>query len=329
MLNKNKSIIGIACGGFNSEKEISLLSGKLVLNNLIKLGWNVFLLIIKKKNWYVKTSDGIKLNFNTQKFSFIYNKRELKFDVVFNAIHGAPGENGFLASLLDYNKTPYTSSDFYSSALTFSKRECVSLAKSYNIPCAKSISLNQGDLINEEEIINKIGLPCFVKANRSGSSFGIYKVKEKKDLKNSILMSFKEDNQIIIESELKGREFSVGVYKNVSGVHALPITEIISENDFFDYEAKYLGKSEEITPANISNNWKNELSKMAIDLYKKIGLDGICRSDFILVDSNPHLIEINTVPGLTNESIIPKQCAAANIKLEFFFEELLYSARTK
>lgn len=329
MLSKIKNVIGVACGGYGSERNISLKSGVLVLETLKKSGWNVFLLVIDFEDWFIKISETEKVPFSKNNFSFYFNGIQYSFDVIFNALHGPPGEDGQLAAKLDFQKIPHTSCDHYSAALTYNKRNCLSEVEKYNIPTARSIHLNQGDLFNEEKIVEKLGLPCFVKANRAGSSFGVYRITDISDLSLGIKNAFKEDSQILIESELNGREVSVGVYRNKNCVICLPITEIISENDFFDYEAKYQGKAKEVTPAKISDDMLNKVKEMAIFLYNKLKLKGICRSEFIFIKNTPHLLEINTVPGLTSESIIPKQCKAAGIELQELFEDLLNEAMIK
>ena len=329
MLDKNKSIIGVACGGYSSEKEISMKSGLNVFNTLRNSGWKVFMLVIGNNEWYIKSSDIEKVKFCQNDFSFFYYERKYKFDVIFNAVHGPPGENGDLAVLLEAKNIFHTSCDFKAAKLTYSKKDCLIEVKKYNVATAKSIILNFNDQIIENKIIEIINLPCFVKANKAGSSFGVYRVTRKKKLKSSIKNAFKEDNQVIIESELNGREVSVGVYRDKNVVKCLPVTEIISENEFFDYEAKYLGKSKEITPAKIPKEWTKSIMKVSIDLYKKLNLKGICRSEFIFVNDTPHLLEINSVPGLTEQSIIPKQCKAAGISLNSFFEILLNEAINK
>ena len=329
MLDKNKSIIGVACGGYSSEKEISMKSGLNVFNILKNSGWKVFMLVIDKNEWYVKSFDIDKLKFSQNDFSFFFNEKKLKFDVIFNAVHGPPGENGELALMLESKNIFHTSCDFNSANLTYSKKDCLTKVKNYNVATAKSIFLNLNDQIIENKIIETVNLPCFVKANKAGSSFGVYRVTSIKKLKSSIKNAFNEDSQVIIESELNGIEVSVGVYRDKNVVKCLPVTEIISENEFFDYEAKYLGKSKEITPANIPREWTESVMKISIDLYKKLNLKGICRSEFIFVNNTPHLLEINSVPGLTEQSIIPKQCKAAGISLNNFFEILLTEAFNK
>lgn len=329
MLNKNKTIVGVACGGFGSEREISLKSGAVVFESLKMSGWNVFLLIVNSKNWHVKVSKNKEITLSMIDFSFNYNNTRYKIDVIFNTIHGPPGENGQLASKLKSKNIPHTSCDEFSAKLTYNKRECISSVKKYKIPSAKSVHLDEGKPFDEIRIIEKTGLPCFVKANKAGSSFGVYKITNKNKLSWGIKNAFLEDNEILIESELKGREVSVGVYKANNKIICLPITEIISENDFFDYEAKYLGKSEEITPARISKKQEENVRTMAKSIYEILKMDGFTRSEFIFKDDTPYFLEMNTVPGLTEESILPQQAACAGISLSELFTNAIEEALAK
>ena len=214
---------------------------------------------------------------------------------------------------------PQNSCDYYQAALTFNKRDLLSVLKPYGIKSATSYYLNLGDEIRQDEILEKVGLPCFVKPNKSGSSFGISKVKTKDELLFAIANAYKEDNEIIIESFLDGTEVSVGVINYKGETVVLPITEIVSENDFFDYEAKYLGKSQEITPARISEDIAEKIRAVAKKAYTILKMSGFSRSEFILVDGEPFMLEMNTIPGLTNESLIPQQAKAAGISLEDLF----------
>jgi D-alanine-D-alanine ligase len=221
---------------------------------------------------------------------------------------------------------PHTSAPSYQMSLTFNKRDCLSVLKPYGIKMATSYYLNLGDTINEQKIINTVGLPCFVKANKAGSSFGISKVNKIEDLKQAIEVSFKEDDEIIIESFLNGTEVSVGVITYKGKVKVLPITEIVSENDFFDYEAKYLGKSQEITPARISEKETKRVNEVSKKVYEVLKMNGFSRSEYILIDGEPHMIEMNTVPGLTTESILPQQATKAGISLEDLFGNAIEEA---
>jgi D-alanine-D-alanine ligase len=214
----------------------------------------------------------------------------------------------------------------YQASLTFNKRDCLSVLKPYGIKTADSYYLNLGDVINEDAIIEKVGLPCFVKANKAGSSFGISKVHKKEDLQQAINIAFKEDDEIIIESFLDGTEVSVGVITYKGQTKVLPITEIVSENDFFDYEAKYLGKSQEITPARLTKTDQENVTRVAKKVYEVLKMKGFSRSEFIFKDGEPHLLEMNTVPGLTRESILPQQAAAAGISLNNLFDNAIEEA---
>ena len=221
---------------------------------------------------------------------------------------------------------PQTSCGMYQASLTFNKRDCLSVLKPYGIKTAESFYINLGDTINEDAIIKKIGLPCFVKANKAGSSFGITKVYKKEDLQKAIEISFKEDDEIIIESFLDGTEVSVGVITYKGTTKVLPITEIVSNNDFFDYKAKYLGESQEITPARISKQQEDKVNKLAKQVYEVLKMKGFSRSEYIFKDGEPHLLEVNTVPGLTRQSILPQQAACAGISLSELFDNAIEEA---
>ena len=214
----------------------------------------------------------------------------------------------------------------YQASITFNKRDCLSILKAYGIKTAESYYLNLGDTVDKDSIIKKVGLPCFVKANKAGSSFGVTKVHKKEDLQNAINIAFKEDDEIIIESFLDGIEVSVGVITYKGKTKVLPITEIVSENDFFDYEAKYLGKSQEITPARISKEQEGKVNTIAKKVYEILKMTGFSRSEYIFKDGEPHLLEVNTIPGLTKESILPQQAAEAGIPLADLFDNAIEEA---
>ncbi len=313
-----KKNIAVIMGGYSSEKEISIKSGNVVVNHLDSDKYHIFPIYILPEKWYAK-KDAIEIPVDKSDFSILYNNKKITFDCVFNAIHGNPGENGRILAYFDLLNLKYTSAPFYQMALTFSKRDTLSVLKKYDIPAAKSIYLNKGDSINLENIVDTLGLPCFVKANCAGSSYGVSKVYKIENLQEAIQYSFTESNEILIESFLEGKEVSVGIIDFNGKIEILPMTEIVSENDFFDYEAKYSGKSQEITPARITTSEKEILSKLATKIYKVLNMKGMTRSDFIFVDNVPHFIEINTVPGLSEESIIPQQAKHAGYSLKDFF----------
>jgi D-alanine-D-alanine ligase len=321
-----KKVVGIAMGGHSSEREISLKSGQTVYENLSPSQWEVCKIIVDKNHWIVADRDGQTSPLDLDDFTFKIGGKTRRLDVLFNAIHGAPGENGELAKKLENGNIPQTGCDSHSAALTFDKRACLEKVKTWNIPVAASCAFDRGDAIDPEKIIEKVGLPCFVKPNRSGSSFGIVKVYHKKDFEKAIHTALKEDSELLIESALVGKEISVGAYNDRGKIVVLPITEIISENDFFDYDAKYNGKSQEITPAKLDEITLEKVQTMVKKIYQNLELKGICRSEFILVDGIPHLLEVNTIPGLTTASLIPQQLQAAGIPLAKFFETLLTQA---
>ena len=321
-----KKNVAVVMGGYSSEYDISMKSGQVVFDNLEGELYNCFKIVIRKDKWICLDESDKEFDIFKDDFSVQFENKRVNFDVAFIVVHGSPGEDGLLQSYFDVIGIPYTGCDSYTSAITFNKRDCISFLKKYNIPSAKSIHLNIDDDIDEEKIIKNIGIPCFVKANKSGSSFGVYKVNDKNELLKSIKNSFKVDNEILIESFLDGTEVSVGVMKYKNNIEIFGITELISENDFFDYEAKYEGKSKEITPANISEIQKNNILKISKKIYLKLGMKGFSRSEFIFVGDTPHFLEINCIPGMTKESIFPKQAKNKGITLKELFEDLIKQA---
>ena len=321
--------VAIIMGGYSSEYQISLKSGNIVYQYLDKTKYTPYRLHILKDKWLMADEDNNEYPVNRHDFSVDYKGDKLTFDVVFNAIHGTPGEDGLMQAYLELLHIPQTSCNPYQAALTFNKRDLLSVLKPYGIKTATSYYLNLGDEIHEQTIIERVGLPCFVKPNRSGSSFGISKVKTKEELLPAIQNAYKEDNEIIIESFLDGTEVSVGVIKYHNEVKVLPITEIVSENDFFDYDAKYLGKSQEITPARISDELTQKVNSIAKRIYEILKMEGFSRSEFIIVNEEPYMLEMNTVPGLTAESILPQQAREAGITLPQLFDNAIEQALAK
>jgi D-alanine-D-alanine ligase len=321
-----KKNIAIIMGGYSSEYQISLKSGNVVYDTLNKDHYNAYRIHIFKEKWVLVNDKNIEYPVDKNDFSVIVDDKKIHFDCVFNAIHGSPGEDGYMQAYFELLNIPHTSCSMYQAALTFNKRDFLSSLKPYGINTAESYYLNLGDPVDEDAIVAKVGLPCFVKANKAGSSFGISKVYKKEDLKSAIANSFKEDNEIIIEQFLDGVEVSVGVITYKGKTMVLPITEIVSENDFFDYAAKYEGKSQEITPARISKDYKEKTEAVAKKIYDIIGMKGFSRSEFIFKNDEPYLLEMNTVPGLTKESILPQQASEAGISLEDLFDNAIKEA---
>ena len=310
-----KKNIAVIMGGFSSEHEISVKSGTVVYNHIDTDTYNTYKIHISEKKWVLIHSDDKEYEIDKNDFSATINNDKISFDFVFNVIHGTPGEDGKILAYFDMLNIPYSSAPFYQMALTFNKRDCLSVVKQYGIKTATSIYLNQGDSFSNENIVAKVGLPCFVKPNNAGSSFGISKVHDIEKLDTALEIAFKEDKEILIESFLDGTEVSVGVIQYKGKVKVLPITEIVSENDFFDYEAKYLGKSQEITPARITPVQEVKVTEAAKHIYNSLNMSGFSRSEFIFIGDEPYFLEMNTVPGMTEASLLPQQAEIAGISL--------------
>ena len=313
--------IAVVFGGYSSEYNVSVKSAKFIYDNLKdNSDWNIYEICISKKEKTVKFKERI-FDLDYQNFSFEIDGIIIKPDAVFNIIHGDPGENGVLAEILEKNQIPQTGCDNYVSQLTFNKKKFIEFVDNLDIPCAKQILLKKKEMIDIEKIIETIKLPCIVKPNNGGSSIGVSKVNYIDELENKIKIAFNEDNQVLIETFLEGQEVSVGVINRNGKRIILPITEIISENELFDYNAKYLGESQEITPGNISKESEALIHKYIAKIYDNIELNGITRSEFIIVNQIPHILETNTIPGFTKQSIIPQQIEVQKLSVK----EVLYN----
>jgi D-alanine-D-alanine ligase len=321
-----KKNIAIIMGGYSSEYLISLKSGNVVYESLPAKLYNCYCIHIFKDKWVYVNEFLEEFSVDKSDFTISLEGTKIKFDCVFNAIHGAPGEDGTMQAYFELLSLPHTSCDMYQAALTFNKRDCLSALKPYGIISADAYFLDSGDSIDSAAIEAAVGFPCFVKANKAGSSFGVTKVYSKDELPKAIEIALKEDDELIIESFLDGTEVSVGVIRYKGKVTVLPITEIVTKNDFFDYEAKYLGRSQEITPARLSKIQAHKVKEVAKNIYEILKLDGFSRSEFILKDGKPHLLEVNTIPGFTKESILPQQALKAGITLSDLFHNAIEEA---
>lgn len=318
--------IAVLMGGYSDEAEISYKSGAVVVESLDKALYTPFPIHITREKWVYVTEQQQEFPIDKNDFSVTINGKKNLFDCAFNAIHGTPGEDGNLQAYFNLIGVPLTGCSMYASALTFNKRDMLSVLKPYAIRSASAYYLNKGDDFSAEKIIEKVGLPCFVKANKSGSSLGVYKVYDAENLLLAVEKAFEVDNELLIEAFLKGTEVSVGVITYKGEIKVLPITEIVSENDFFDYQAKYLGKSKEITPARISPEMTQKISDLAKRIYQILQMKGFSRSEFIIVDNEPFLLEMNTTPGLSKASILPQQAAQAGISLSDLFANAIEEA---
>ena len=316
--------IAILTGGDSAEYEISLQSAHVVLNNLNSKKYNGTIIHIKDRKW-TAIIDGKHINVNKKDFTVEINSYILGFDYVFMALHGPPAENGDLQPYFDNINIPYSSCDSNVSELTFNKLKCNRKLSQLGFMCANSIHLNRGEKIVNKKIHETIGLPCFIKPNQAGSSFGVSKVYTEDAIEDAIQNALLHDNTVLIEQFIDGKEVSCGVAIIDNKIIAFPITEIVSQNDFFDFDAKYKGLSQEITPARISKSIRIKIQRITKEIYSKMNLKGICRIDFIIMNETPYIIEINTIPGLSEESIIPKQAKEIGISLSQLFDNCIES----
>ncbi|WHF51192.1 D-alanine--D-alanine ligase [Chryseobacterium gotjawalense] len=313
----SKKNVAVVMGGYSDEYKVSLKSGQLIFDSLDRDLYNVYKVVILKDEWYFLDDRGEKAPINKEDFSVSLSSGfQVKFDVCFNIIHGRPGENGELQAYWNTIGQKYTGCDFYQSALTFNKKDTLAVLSKYGIPSAKSIYLRHGEEIKEDEIIKELGLPLFVKPNQSGSSLGISKVKEQSELKKALEFAFAEDEEILIESFLDGMEVSVGVVDFNNETIVLGITEIVPHKEFFDYEAKYEGASEEITPARIDDETRLKVEEISKRAYEALGMSGFSRSEFIIMKGIPYMLEMNTNPGFSPASILPQQAAIYGISIK-------------
>lgn len=323
-----KKRIALVTGGYSGEAEISYKSAITVANNITKEKFEYFKIDITEGGWYYVNDAYEFSNVNKEDFSIIVEDKKVTFDAVFMCIHGTPGEDGILQSYFDKINMPYTCCDATTSALTFNKSLTVAEAALHHINVAKSELIFKSKKVTTETILKTLTLPVFVKPNNGGSSIGISKVSKVEDLQPAINKAFEEDDQVLVEEFIEGREFTIGVFKTNNEITPMPITEVIPKKDFFDFEAKYKGLSKEITPAKVGEAEANAIREAAKKLYKVLNCKGVVRIDFILNKQNnlPYLLEVNTVPGQSAASIIPQQVEKMGWTLKDFYTALIEEA---
>ncbi len=322
-----KKNIAIVTGGDSSEYEISLQSAETIINNIDKSEYKPYQIVINGDRWVLKRNNVVDIAIDKNDFSCTIDSNKLTFDCAFIAIHGTPGEDGKLQGYFDMLKIPYTASGVHTSALTFNKNTCINFLKQYGVVAANSVLVKRGERVDSKEILAKTNLPCFVKPNNGGSSCGVSKVNNVDELEDAINNAFKEDNEILVEEFIAGTELTCGVVKNKNELLVLPITEIISKTEFFDYEAKYTtGMAEEITPARVSETTEKKCKDLSAFIYSILNCRGIARIDYILNNETLYFLEINTIPGLTGNSLVPKQAAAIGISLKELFGMVIEDA---
>ncbi len=321
-----KKNIAIVTGGYSSEAVISIKSAEQYKKNINKEKYNFQIINISKDGWFVRTESGELIPVNRSNFSFTNEGQEISFDCALVAIHGTPGEDGKLQGYFELLGIPFTTCDVLTSSLTFNKYMCNKLLNSCGILTAKSIHIKKN--VPKEKILNELKLPLFVKPNNGGSSFGVSKVKVEEELEEAIQKALQEDSEIIIEEFIEGKEFTNGVFKRNGNKIVLPVTEIVSPNEFFDYEAKYTGLSDEITPARLSEEQTLQCQAISAQVYEILNCKGVVRIDYILSNDEFYFLEVNTVPGMTEESIIPKQVACFGMEMPEFIDLLIDEALT-
>lgn len=322
-----KKNIALLAGGYSGEYVISLGTAKTIEQNLDSDLYRVYKIIVTRDGWWYEGNEGQRVDIDRNDFSLPLDGERIRFDAVFIAIHGSPGEDGRIQGYLDMLQIPYTTCNSIVSALTFNKSYCNKVVKAFNIVnIANSVHLIKGEPYNIGAILEQLRLPVFVKPNESGSSLGVSKVKSVEELLPAIEKAFKEDNQVLIEEFIEGRELTIGLYKVDGRLTTLPATEIVSTNEFFDYEAKYTpGVTKEITPADIPEIIRQQLETKASYIYRHLNCRGVVRMDFILQQPSNKLyfLEVNTMPGQSENSIVPQQVRAAGGSLKEFYSSLL------
>ncbi len=319
-----KKNVAVIAGGNSPEFPISIKSAGQILKLLDSCLYNTRLIVLKGKSWTSVNKDGVDVNVDLNDFSILLPEGKMKFDYAFIIIHGNPGENGKLQAYFELMEIPYNTCDVLSSALSFNKYACKSFLRNFGILTAESVLIRKGSPINESSILEKAGLPCFVKPNNGGSSFGTSKITRHEDLSKAIELAFKEDHEVIIEAYVKGDELSCGLLKTSKEDFIFPVTEIVTKNEFFDYEAKYTpGITDEITPATVSSDIQKKVQNISSEIYDLLNCRGLVRVDFIVRGNQIYFLELNSIPGMSKESIVPKQIEAAGLKMEDVLKKII------
>lgn len=335
-----KKSIALIYGGNSEEAGVSIQSGRNVAESICREKYDVYEVLLKGVSWRVLNPQGEKVDdamatgcmegklsagveVDKTDFSFEYEGKKVKFNLAFIMIHGTPGENGLLQGYLEMMGIPYNTCSAYVSAITFDKHSCKRFIEHAGVKMAKDVFLRRGSSYRAEEIVEQLGLPVFVKPTNGGSSFGITKVKSIGELEPAIELVFREYDSVIIEESIVGREFTNGIYPKGDELVHLPVTEIVTSREFFDYQAKYMGESQEICPAPISDELTVRIQETTEKIYRYMGCKGLVRMDYIVKEDEIYFLETNTVPGMTAMSLVPAQVRAAGIPMQEFFNTLI------
>ena len=319
-----KRTIAIVAGGDTSEYEVSLRSAQGIYSFIDKEKYTLYIVGMHGLDWHVRLEDGRTLPVDRNDFSFQLDGQKVKFDFAYITIHGTPGEDGRLQGYFDMLRIPYSCCGVLAAALTYDKFACNQYLHAYGVRIAESLLLRQGQAITDNEVVEKIGLPCFIKPSLGGSSFGVTKVKTREQIQPAIAKAFDEAQEVVVEAFMDGTELTCGCYKTRDKSVVFPITEVVSHNEYFDYKAKYNGESDEITPARISDELADRVKKLTSAIYDILGAQGIIRVDYIVTEGDKiNLLEVNTTPGMTATSFIPQQVRAAGLDIKDVMTDII------
>jgi len=319
-----KRTIAIVAGGDSSELPVSLRSAQGIYSFMDKEKYNLYIVEMQGLRWEVQLPDSSKAPIDRNDFSFAMNNEKIKFDFAYITIHGTPGEDGKLQGYFDLLQIPYSCCNVLAASVTFNKFACNHYLKGFGVRISESLMLRKGQAITDEEVIEKIGLPCFIKPNLGGSSFGVTKVKSQDQIQPAIKKAFDEAQEVIIEAFMQGTEITCGCYKTKNKEVVFPITEVVTHNEFFDYDAKYNGQVEEITPARLPEDVTKRVQTLTSAIYDILGCSGIIRIDYIITKGDKvNLLEINTTPGMTATSFIPQQVKAAGLDIKDVMTDII------
>lgn len=318
-----KKNIAIAAGGYTSEYGVSIKSAQGIHSFIDKTRYNVYIVEIRENSWQVLLDDNQRIDIDKNDFSFLLNNEKVKFDFVYITIHGTPGEDGLLQGYLEMIDIPYSCCGVLTSAITYNKYVCNNYLRGYGIDVANSMLVRKGETVSNKEVMERIGLPCFIKPSLGGSSFGVSKVTKEEDIQKAIDNAIKESDEVIIEAFMDGTEVTCGCYKTRNKSEVFPITEVVTHNEFFDYDAKYNGQVDEITPARISDELTKKIQDMTSRVYDILNCKGIIRIDYIIEKDKISLLEVNTTPGMTTTSFIPQQIRAAKLDITEVMNDII------
>lgn len=319
-----KRTIAIVAGGDTSEYEVSLRSAQGIYSFIDKEKYTLYIVGMHGLDWHVRLEDGRTLPVDRNDFSFQLDGQKVKFDFAYITIHGTPGEDGRLQGYFDMLRIPYSCCGVLAAALTYDKFACNQYLHAYGVRIAESLLLRQGQTITDDEVVEKIGLPCFIKPSLGGSSFGVTKVKTREQIQPALAKAFDEAQEVVVEAFMDGTELTCGCYKTRDKSVVFPISEVVSHNEYFDYKAKYNGESDEITPARISDELTDRVKKLTSAIYDILGAQGIIRVDYIVTEGDKiNLLEVNTTPGMTATSFIPQQVRAAGLDIKDVMTDII------